>query len=171
MEHKRWRGVFVLDDYVPAKETIMIKLLSSAAVFLTVMTASAYAQDTMACDEATMAKMTTDMGSMSDPAMKASKDMAMKHMGMAQTAMTAKNAEDCSAQLNMAKMSMTMKCDEASMAMMQTEMDAMADPAMKPNKDEAMKHMDLAKTSMADSKADECVGHMGEAMSAMHKKM
>ena len=44
-------------------------------------------------------------------------------------------------------------------------------PAMKMNKDMAMKHMDLATTSMKANKADECMGHMGEAMGAMHKKM
>ncbi len=149
----------------------MIKLLSGAALLALLYAAPAHAQAAVTCDEATMTQMTTDMEGMSDPAMKANKDMAMKYMGMAKTAMTAKNNEDCSAQLNMAKMSMAMKCDDASMAMMTTEMDKMSDPAMKANKDEAMKHMDLAKTAMTGNKADECLGHMGEAMGAMHKKM
>jgi hypothetical protein len=35
----------------------------------------------------------------------------------------------------------------------------------------AMKHMDLAKVSMKDSKPDECMMHMGEAMDAINKKM
>ena len=148
----------------------MIKLLLSAALIGFFYTGSANAMDAMTCDEATMTKMTTDMGAMSDPAMKANKDMAMKYMDMAKADMTAKKTDDCSAQLSMAKMSMNMKCDDASMAMMQTQMDAMTDPAMKANKDEAMKHMDLAKTSMKDNKADECMGHMGEAMGAMNKK-
>ena len=163
--------VQLMDNQVHARIPLMIKLLSGAALLALLYAAPANAQSAVMCDEATMTQMTTDMDAMGDPAMKANKDMAMKHMGMAKTAMTAKNNEDCSAQLNMAKMSMTMKCDDASMAMMTSEMDKMSDPAMKANKDEAMKHMDLAKTSMKDNKADECMGHMGEAMDAMHKKM
>ena len=163
--------VMIVDNFVHTGITTMIKLLSSAALLALVCSGSGNAATMATCDEATMTQMTTDMDAMSDPAMKMNKDMAMKHMGAAKTAMTAKNMEDCSAQMNMAKMSMTMKCDDASMGMMKTEMDAMTDPAMKANKDEAMKHMDLAMTSMKDNKADECMGHMGEAMGAMQKKM
>lgn len=149
----------------------MIKLFSSAAFLALLCSGSAYAQATVACDEATMTKMTTDMGAMNDPAMKANKDMAMKYMDAAKASMTAKNNEDCSAQLNMAQMSMTMKCDDASMAAMQTQMDAVTDPAMKANKDAAMKSMEMAKTSMKDNKTEECMTNMGAAMDAMHKKM
>ena len=98
--------------------------------------------EAMKCDDASMMKMQTDMDAMSDPAMKANKDMAMKQMGMAKNAMKDKKMEDCSMHMGMASMSMTMKCDDASMMKVQSEMDAMADPAMKANKDMAMKHMD-----------------------------
>ena len=149
----------------------MIKLFSSAALIALLCSGSAYAQTAIACDDATITKMTTDMGAMNDPAMKTNKEMAMKYMDAAKASMTAKNNEDCSAQLNMAKMSMSMKCDDATMANMQTQMDAVTDPAMKANKDAAMKSMDMAKTSMKNSKTDECMANMGAAMDAMHKKM
>ena len=114
--------------------------------------------------------MQTDVGALNDPAMKMNKDMAMKYMDMAKTSMKDKKMDDCSAQIGMAQMSMSMKCDDASMAMMKTEIDAMKDPAMKANMDEAMKNMDMAKTSMTDTKTDECMTHMGAAMDAMHNK-
>ncbi len=74
-------------------------------------------------------------------------------------------------QMGMASISMALRCDDASMKMMQTEIDSLADPAMKPNEDMAMKHMDLAKASMLHNKPHECVMHMGEAMDAINKKM
>ncbi len=149
----------------------MTKLFLGAALAALVLAAPANAAMHMKCDDASMMKMQTAMEAMSDPAMKMNKDMAMKQMDMAKTAMKGKKMDDCSMHMGMADMSMTMKCDDASMMKMQTEMDAMADPAMKANKDMAMKHMDLAKTSMKDSKADECMMHMGEAIDAMNKKM
>ena len=120
----------------------MTKFLLSAAVFGLFLAAPANAMGSMKCDDASMMKMQTDMDAMSDPAMKANKDMAMKQMGMAKNAMKDKKMEDCSMHMGMASMSMTMKCDDASMMKVQSEMDAMADPAMKANKDMAMKHMD-----------------------------
>lgn len=153
------------------RKTIMIKLFSGAALVALLCSGTAHAQATVACDDATITQMTTDVGAMNDPAMKANKDMAMKYMDAAKTAMTAKNNVECSAQLNMAKMSMTMKCDDASMAALQTQMDAVTDPTMKANKDAAMKSMEMAKTSMKDSKPEECMTNMGAAMDAMHKKM
>jgi hypothetical protein len=149
----------------------MIKLLLSAALFGLFLAAPANAMEAMKCDDASMMKMQTDMDAMGDPAMKANKDMAMKQMGMAKTAMKDNKMDDCSMHMGMANMSMTMKCDDASMMKVQTEMDAMADPAMKANKDLAMKHMDLAKASMMHNKPDECMTHMGEAMDAMNKKI
>ena len=149
----------------------MIKLLLSAAVFGLFLAAPANAMEAMKCDDASMMKMQTDMDAMSDPAMKANKDMAMKQMGMAKTAMKDNKMDDCSMHMGMASMSMTMKCDDASMMKVQTEMDAMTDPAMKANKDIAMEHINLAKASMKESKPDECMMHMGEAMEAMNKKM
>ncbi len=127
--------------------------------------------DPMMCDDATMTKMQSDMDAMNDPAMKMNKDMAMKEMDMAKTAMKDSKKDDCSKHLGMASMSMMMKCDDATMMKMQTEMDAVTDPAMKANKEMAMKQMDMAKMAMKDKKTDECMMNMGEAMNSMNKKM
>lgn len=63
-----------------------------------------------------------------------------------------------------------MKCDDASMMMMQGEMDKMTDAAMKDQKDMAMKEMEMAKTAMIDKKDDECMMHMKKAEEEMMKK-
>lgn len=60
-----------------------------------------------------------------------------------------------------------MKCDDASMMKMQTDMDAMTDPTMSANKTMAMKEMEMAKTAMAAGKTDECTMHMTMAMAGM----
>jgi hypothetical protein len=62
-----------------------------------------------------------------------------------------------------------MKCDDASMMKMQTEMDAMTGAAMKKKKDMAMKEMAMAKDAMKAKKTDECMMHMEGAMKAMKK--
>ena len=61
------------------------------------------------------------------------------------------------------------KCDDASMMKMQTEMDAVTDPAMKEQKEMAMKEMDMAKDSMKAGKTDDCMMHLDGAMKAMKK--
>ena len=63
-----------------------------------------------------------------------------------------------------------MKCDDATMMKMQTDMDAMKDDFMKMQKDEAMKEMDMAKDAMKADKTDDCMMHMDNAMKAMMKK-
>ena len=149
----------------------MTKFLLSTALATFFLAAPANAAMHMKCDDASMMKMQTEMNAMNDPAMAANKKMAMTQMEKAKAAMKDNKMDDCSMHMDMAHMGMTMKCDEASMTKMQTEMDAMSDPALKPNKDMAMKHMGMAKTSMNDSKSDECMMHMGNAMGAMNKKM
>jgi 16S rRNA G966 N2-methylase RsmD len=62
-----------------------------------------------------------------------------------------------------------MKCDDASMMKMQTEMDAMTGAAMKKKKEMAMKEMDMAKKAMKEKKTDDCMMHMEGAMKAMKK--
>jgi hypothetical protein len=62
-----------------------------------------------------------------------------------------------------------MKCDDATMMKMQSDMDAMTDPAMKDKKDMAMKSMEMAKTAMKDNKMDDCMMQMKAAMDAMKK--
>jgi hypothetical protein len=61
-------------------------------------------------------------------------------------------------------MAMEMKCDDASMTMMKTQMDGMKDMAMK---DKAMKEMDMAKGSMKMNKMEDCKKHMDKAMKSM----
>ena len=149
----------------------MKKLLASSALLALLYASPSYAQSASGCDETTMAKVTADMDAMTDPAMKANKDMAMKYMGAAKTAMDAKDTLGCTTQITMAQKSMAMKCDEASMTAMKTEMDAMTDPAMKADKDEAMKNMDMAATAMKDNKMDECMGFMGQTMETLSRSM
>ena len=60
-----------------------------------------------------------------------------------------------------------MKCDDATMMMMHSEMDKVTDPAMMEKKDMAMKEMAMAKTAMKDGKTDDCTMHMGEAKKTM----
>ncbi|MGX5841031.1 hypothetical protein ACWGTI_09940 [Mesorhizobium sp. ArgA1] len=62
-----------------------------------------------------------------------------------------------------------MKCDDASMMKMQADMDAMTGEAMKPQKEAAMKEMEMAKDAMKANKADDCMMHMDMAMKAMKK--
>ena len=59
------------------------------------------------------------------------------------------------------------KCDDATMMMMQSEMDKVTDAAMMEKKEMAMKEMDMAKTAMKDGKMDDCSMHMGEAKKTM----
>ena len=59
---------------------------------------------------------------------------------------------------------MMMKCDDASMMKLQTEMDAVKDESMKMM---AMKEMDMAKEAMKADKMDDCTMHMDGAMKAM----
>ena len=61
-----------------------------------------------------------------------------------------------------------MKCDNASMMKMQSEVDAMKS-SMKAEKDMAMKHMDMAKDSMKANKMEDCKMHLDQAMKAMKK--
>ena len=63
-----------------------------------------------------------------------------------------------------------MKCDDASMMKVQTEMDAMTDTSMKEKKEMAMKEMDMAKEAMKANKADDCMMHMENAAKEMKKK-
>ena len=59
-----------------------------------------------------------------------------------------------------------MKCDEATMTMMQDDMNKMSDQKAK---EAAMKHMEMAKSSMKDNKMDDCMMHLKEAEKNMKK--
>ena len=142
----------------------MLKLLACAGLLTLGLAVPTMSMEMPKCDTPTMQKMTTDMGAMTDPAMKDRMAMATKHMDMAMTAMKANKMDECSQQLNTAMMVGMAKCDAASMTQMQSGVDAMKDAAMK---DSAMKEMDMAKSAMKDSKMDECNAHMGEVMKKM----
>jgi hypothetical protein len=58
----------------------------------------------------------------------------------------------------------SMKCDDASMMKMQTQMDGMTDATKKGM---AMKEMDMAKASMKDNKMDDCKMHLNNAAKGM----
>lgn len=62
-----------------------------------------------------------------------------------------------------------MKCDDAPMMKIQTEMDAMTDPAMKEKKEMAMKEVDMAKEAMKANQTEDCTMHLEGAMKAMKK--
>jgi hypothetical protein len=62
-----------------------------------------------------------------------------------------------------------MKCDDASMMKIQSEMEAMTGDAMKEQKEMAMKERDMAKEAMKANKTDDCMMHMEGAMKAMKK--
>ena len=61
---------------------------------------------------------------------------------------------------------MDMKCDDASMAMMKTDMMKVKDESMKKM---ATDHMMMAADSMKAGKMDDCMMHMKEAEKAMGK--
>jgi hypothetical protein len=63
-------------------------------------------------------------------------------------------------------MAMDMKCDEASMSMMKSDIDGTKDASMKKM---ASDHMMMAQQSMKAGKMDDCKMHMGEAMKSMGK--
>lgn len=61
-------------------------------------------------------------------------------------------------------MAQDMKCDDATMAKLETDRAAVADAA---KKEAAMEHVTLAKESMAKQDDKACLEHMTEAMNAM----
>ncbi len=63
----------------------------------------------------------------------------------------------------------TMKCDEATLAKMTADMDAMVDPAVNDKKEQAKMEMEKAKEALAAQKTDECLTHLQNAMNAMKK--
>lgn len=65
-----------------------------------------------------------------------------------------------------AALAMDMKCDDASMAAMKTDMMSVKDESMKKM---ATDHMMMAADSMKAGKTDDCMMHMKEAEKAMGK--
>lgn len=63
----------------------------------------------MKCDDASMMKMQARMDALSDPAMKANKDMMMEHMNLAKTAMKDNKPDECMMHMGEAMGSMNKK--------------------------------------------------------------
>jgi hypothetical protein len=57
-------------------------------------------------------------------------------------------------------------CDDASIMKMEEMAKGMTDPAMKDKMEMAMKEVEMAKMSMKDNKADDCMMHLDNAMKA-----
>ena len=87
----------------------MLKLLCAAAVLAIAGSAPAFADDMMACDDASMMKTNDMVMAMTDPAQKEHMDMAMKEVEMAKMAMKDGKMEDCSMHLDAAMKATMMK--------------------------------------------------------------
>lgn len=87
----------------------MIRTLTTATLFTLAFATSAFAQDMMKCDGDSMMKTQTEMDAMTDPMMKDQKEMAMKEMDMAKTAMDAGKTGDCAMHLDNAMKEMMKK--------------------------------------------------------------
>ncbi len=68
-----------------------------------------------------------------------------------------------------ATLAQDVKCDEASMAKITADMDAMVDPAVNDKKEQAKMEMEKAKEAMSAKKTEECLTHLQNAMNAMKK--
>ncbi len=93
----------------------MLKTILAATALVAALSAPAFADDMMKCDDATMKMMHDDMDKMSGSMakqtdnMKKGMEMATKDMAMASDAMKAGKMDECSKALGMAKTDMMMK--------------------------------------------------------------
>lgn len=87
----------------------MKKLMAAAALLVFAFAAPAYAYDMAKCDDASLMAIQTHMDGMTDPAMKEHKEMAMKEMEMAKTAMKDGKMDDCTAHMRKANTEMMKK--------------------------------------------------------------
>ena len=87
----------------------MLKSLFAIAALGVALTAPAYAEDMMKCDDASMMKMSAMIKADTNPAMKKDVDMATQEMGMAKMAMKSHKMDECMMHMNMAKKDMMMK--------------------------------------------------------------
>ena len=77
----------------------MLKSLAAAGLFCIALTAPAFAEEMMMCDDASMMKMDEMMKADTDPAMKNDVEMAMKEMDMAKSAMKDSKMDECNAHM------------------------------------------------------------------------
>ena len=87
----------------------MIKLLATAAVITFSFTSVSFAAAMAKCDEATMTMVMDAIKKDTDPKMAKDVKMANDEMAIADKAMKAKNTEECSKHIDMAKKHMMMK--------------------------------------------------------------
>lgn len=73
----------------------MLKSLAAAGLVCIALTAPAFAEEMMKCDDASMMKMDEMMKAETDPAMKSGVEMAMKEMDMAKMSMKDAKTDDC----------------------------------------------------------------------------
>jgi hypothetical protein len=148
----------------------MVKLLFSLAVFVLAMNAPAFAEDAVKCDEASMATLKAKIDAMNNPALSANKAIAVEQEEMAKKSMGKQNMDECSKHMAMANMGITMKCDDESISVLKTGIDAMKDPAMKAHKNKAGKHLDGAKAALKENRLDDCIVSMGKALVSINKR-
>lgn len=87
----------------------MLKLMCAAAIVAIAGSAPAFADDMMACDDASMMKTEEMAMAMTDPAQKEHMDMAMKEIDMAKMAMKDGKMDDCAMHLDAAMKETMMK--------------------------------------------------------------
>ncbi len=87
----------------------MLKSLAAAGLFCIALTAPAFAEEMMMCDDASMMKMDEMMKADTDPAMKNDVEMAMKEMDMAKMSMKDKKTDDCMKHMDNAMKAMKKK--------------------------------------------------------------
>ena len=87
----------------------MLKSLLAVTVLGLTLTAPAYADDMMKCDDASMMKMDAMIKAGTNPAMKKDVGMASQEMGMAKMAMKSHKMDECMMHMKMAKKDMMMK--------------------------------------------------------------
>jgi hypothetical protein len=88
---------------------IMLKFMCAAAVVVVAGSAPAFADDMMACDDASIMKTEEMAMAMTEPAQKESMEMAMKEVDMAKMAMKDGKMDDCSMHLDAANKAAMMK--------------------------------------------------------------
>ncbi len=86
----------------------MIRIIAAASLLTAATIMPSLAQD-MACDEASLMKMTEQNEATTDEAMKEQKEMAMKELAMAKEAMAAKDEAKCKTHMDAAMKGMEMK--------------------------------------------------------------
>jgi len=87
----------------------MLKLMCAAAVLAVAGSAPAFAEDMMACDDASIMKAEEMAMAMTEPAQKESMEMAMKEVEMAKMAMKDGKMDECSEHLGAASKATMMK--------------------------------------------------------------